>query len=116
MIKQVLENAIRTLESEKAQRVSQVNQKATIEKIAPYNREIDQAREKAISELATELNSKITQLQEEFAKNKQVLIEKGEQKKADFAKTTIATETSLIEIEYESAIKSLRNQIEKIGE
>jgi hypothetical protein len=116
MIKQILENSIRSIESEKAQRIAQVSQKVMAEKIAPHNREIDQAREKAIAELSTALNQKIVALQEDFSAQKQLLVEKGEKNKAEFAKTAIATETSLIELEYNNAIKALQSQIEKLGE
>ena len=116
MIKQILENTIRNLENERTQRIAQVSQAVMSEKVAPHNREIDTAREKAIAELSTALNQKIVALQEDFSAQKQLLVEKGEKNKAEFAKTAIATETSLIELEYNNAIKAIQTQIEKLGE
>lgn len=116
MIKQHLENAVNNLLNEKQREVEVARQRAINEKVAPYMREIDTARQKAIEELEAEKNRKIAVLQEQFNAQKQDLINKGEHKKQEFLETTVATETSIIVAKYDDIIKSLQEQITKIGE
>ena len=110
-IKTYLEQTVKSLEAEKEREISAVKDKVTREKIVPYNQDIDVSREKAIAELQSNLNSKVVALQEQFAKDRQMLIEAGEKKKQENASLVIATETSAVSIAYDTAICKLKEQI-----
>ncbi len=111
MIKQILERAIADIEAQKAREVSAIKERVMREKIVPYNNEINQSRDKAISELNTQLNSNIAELQKKFSDSKQSLIDAGEKKKTDFAEVTIATETAIVAESYDKSISKLRDMI-----
>ena len=115
-IKLHLEQAIKSLEAEKEREANIVKDKVMKEKIIPFNQEIDIAREKAIAELQSSLNSTILAHQEKFAKDKQIMIEAGEKKKQENAAMVLATETSVVTIKYDKAIAKLKEQIEDINE
>lgn len=113
-IKAHLEQTVKALEAEKEREISTVKDRALREKIAPFNQDIDVSREKAIAELQTTLNGKIVALQENFAKDKQALVEAGEKKKQDNASMVLATETSVVTIAYDKAICKLKEQIAEL--
>jgi uncharacterized membrane-anchored protein YhcB (DUF1043 family) len=116
MVKQHFENTINQLKAEKERQVSVVRERVTREQIIPHNNEVNQSRDKAIAELSAKLNSDITKLQEQFAIEKQALIDVGEKNKNDFANTAISTETAIISKKYDDAIADLNALINKIKE
>lgn len=116
MIKVYLEETVEKIKAERERQVAIVKEKVTREKIVPFNQEIDRAREKAIAELQSKLNSAIVAHQEQFAKEKQALIEAGEKKKTENANTVITTEIGVVTIEYDRAISKLNEQIQEIKE
>lgn len=108
MINQILEQTIASLENQKAREVATAKERATREKIVPYNTEINQSRDKAIAELQSKLNDKIATLQKEFAEEKQALVDAGEKKKADFAEVTISTEIAIVSDKCDKAIAHIK--------
>ena len=92
MIKSVLEQAIKTIEVEKAQKIASIKDKVTREQIAPFNAEIDNARSKAIAELDTEMAQEIS------------------------AVKVLAGETAVIASEYDKHIAKLNTQLAEINE
>jgi hypothetical protein len=115
-IKIHLEQAIKSLETEREKEVAIIKERVTREKIVPFNKEMDIARDKAIAEKQQALNATIVSLQEQFAKEKQEIIDAGEKKKADNATSVIATETYSVTVKYDKAMTALQNQIEKLEE
>lgn len=115
-IKIHLEQAIKSLEAEREREVAVIKERVTREKILPFNKEMDIARDKAIAEKQQALNATIVAHQEQFAKEKQEIIDAGEKKKADNATSVIATETYSVTVKYDKAITALQNQIEKLEE
>lgn len=113
-IKAHLQTAKQALEAEKQREFAVAKEKATREKIVPYNQEIDKKREEAIAVLQKQHNANIVAEQERFANEKQALIDAGEKKKADNASLVIATETSVVTIKYDKAIAKINAQIEEL--
>lgn len=113
-IKVILEQAKKNLEIEKDREIATVKDRVTRERILPFNQDIDNAREKAIQELQSKLNSDIIARQEKFAKEKQALIEAGEKKKKDNAEMVYATETSTVALAYDTAIRECEEKIAKL--
>ena len=116
MVKQVYQNAINQLASEKDRQVALVREKVTREVIIPHNNEVNQSRDKAIAELTATLNAEIAKLQQKFADEKQALIDVGEKNKKEFAETTVATESAMVSARYDSAIHELEALIAIIKE
>lgn len=115
-IKSTLEQAVKSLEQEKASKVAIVKERVTREIIVPYNREMDIARDKAIAEKQASLNANILAYQEQFNKEKQQLIDLGEKKKEEHATATITTEAYAVTVEYDKAIAKLHQQIADLKE
>ena len=111
MIRQILEQTITSLENQKARDIATAKERVTREKIVPYNNEINQSRDKAISELQGTLNAQISSLQKKFGEDKQALIDAGEKKKTDFAEVTISTEVALVSEECDKAINKIKSLI-----
>ena len=116
MVKQVYQNAVNQLKAEKERQVALTKEKVTREVIIPHNNEVNQSRDKAIAELTNTLNAEMSKLQEKFAAEKQHLIDVGEKNKADFASTTLATESAITSAKYDGAIHELESLIAKIKE
>lgn len=116
MIKTVLEQAIKTIEAEKAQKISVIKEKVTREKIAPFNAEIDNARAKALAEVDTEMAQEISAIKQKYEAKKQELIALGEEKKKINAETVLAGETAVIASEYDNHIAKLTAQLAEIKE
>ena len=110
-IKAHLEQAIKNLEAEREKEVAIIKEKATREKIVPYNQEMDIARDKAISEKQQALNATIVAHQEQFAKEKQEIIQAAEKKKQENANSVLTTETYTVTVKYDKAISKLKEQI-----
>lgn len=115
-MKSIFEEAIKKLELERDRKAAEVKEKVTRESIVPFNAEIDRAREKAIAELQSSLNSSIASLQAQFAEQKSSIIAAGEKKKSDNASAVITSATYSVTIEYDKAISALRKQMEEINE
>ena len=114
MIKAVLEQAVKSIEAEKAQQLANAKERVTREKIVPFNTEIDSARAKALAEVDTELTQKVSALRSEYEEKKKELIRLGEEKKKQNADAVLANELSVISIDYDDAIAKLNDQISKI--
>ena len=116
MVKQVYQNAINQLVSEKDRQVALVKEQKTREVIIPHNNEVNQSRDKAIAELNAALNEDIAKLQQKFAAEKQNLIDVGEKNKTEFAEITLATESAIVAAKFDGAIRDLEALIAKIKE
>lgn len=111
-----LTNAKLQIQAETEREIALVKDRIMREKIAPFNQELDQARIKAEAELSQELNTKITALQQEFAKKKQGLFDAGEKKKAEYLNSIMATETYAITGKADKAIAKIDAQIKELEE
>lgn len=116
-IKQVYESAISKLEQQKNVELQSLRQKVLQEKILPFNAEIDKAYQTAVQKLSDEMNKKIVELQNQFARDKEALMQAGNKKKADNQESILASETSALAYLYDSSISELKKQIDKhLGE
>ena len=115
-VKAIYEQAIRSLEAERQAVANAKKEQVTREKIVPFNQEIDRAREQAIVEKQQALNATILAHQEQFAREKQEMIEAAEKKKAEHANSVIVSETYSVTVEYDKAIAKLKEQIDKCEE
>lgn len=113
-VKTHLEQAIKNLEAEKEREAAIIKEKVTRETIIPYNKEMDIARDKAISELQAKLNATIVSLQEEFTKQKKTIFDANEKKKESNATSVITTEIYTITVMYDKAIARLNEQIAEL--
>lgn len=111
-IKAILEQTIKNLQAEEQREIAVIKERVTQEQIIPYNKEMDEARDKAILELQENLTKNIGALQANFASDKQKIIEANEKKKADNATSVIATETYSVQMVYEKATAKVREQLE----
>jgi hypothetical protein len=105
------EALIKNLEAEKEREVAAIKEKAMREKVVPYNREMDIARDKAIAEKQEALNQAIATQQEIFAKERQKIVEAAEKKKADNMNTVLATETYTVTGVYDKEISFLKERL-----
>lgn len=110
-IKSQLEQTIKNLEAERDREVAIIKDKATREKIVPYNQEADKLRDLAIAELQTTMNEDIKARQEKFASDKKAIVEENEKRKENNASAVIATETYAVTVTYDKAIAKLKEQI-----
>jgi hypothetical protein len=115
-IKTHLETAVKALEAEREREVAVIKDKATREKIVPFNRDLDIARDNAIAEKQTALNATILAHQEQFAKEKKEIIDAAEKKKVDNATAVITAEAYTVTVQYDKAIAKLKEQIEGLKE
>ena len=109
-----LEQAVKSLEAEKEREAAIIREKVTRETIIPYNKEMDIARDKAVSELQARLNATIVAHQEEFTKQKKAIFDANEKKKESNANSVITTETYTITVMYDKAIAKLNEQIAEL--
>lgn len=114
-IKSILQSTIAQIKASEEREVQTVKDRVMREKIIPYNQELDQARQKAEQELLQQHNARVQASQEQFAKEKELLLQAGEKKKTNFANATLATETYEITSKAEKAISKLTAQIEEIN-
>lgn len=113
-IKAHLEQAIKSLQTEKQSVANAVKERVTREKILPYNQDIDMARDKAIEEKQANLNATIVAHQEQFAKDKREIIEAAQKKKEENAASVITSETYMATVEYDKAIAKLTEQVAEL--
>lgn len=111
MIKQHIEQAIRSIETEKEQAIRLAEQKVMQEKVVPYNASIDEKKDAAVQQLTAKFNTDVQALQEQFAKDKAEVISACENDKAKNQRTVIATESALVSMEYDKAIASLKSSL-----
>lgn len=116
MIRTHIEQAIRNLEAEKQQKLREVEQRVTQDKIAPYNKEIDTARDKAIQQLSTELNAQIKELQDNFALKKEEITAMSEQRKKEYANDVVFAEAGSLIAEYDYTIAELKKHLKDTQE
>lgn len=115
-VKSHLEQAVKNLEAEKEREAAIIKEKVTREKVIPYNKDMDIARDKAIAELQEKLNANIIAQQEEFNKQKKAIFDANEKKKEANANSVITTETYTITVMYDKAIAKLNEQIADLKE
>lgn len=108
-----LEDCVKRIENERQAQINLAIDKATREIIAPHNTEKDSKRNLAIQELTAERDASIKAINEKYEVDKQLLINMGEEEKANFKEQTIASATAIVTIAYDSAISELNKQIEK---
>ena len=97
-----LENAIRSLESEKARIIQTVREKVLREKVAPHNTEVDQLKAKALAEL-----------QKKYEEDRNAIIAKSEENKSVYATTEIEAEVAISVAEIDKAIADLKALIKE---
>lgn len=105
MIKQILENSIATIESEKSIAIQEAKATALNEKIAPFNADIDNAYQKALEELSLK-----------FESDKKALLDAGEKKKLQNQEMVMNDVVSSISYKYDLAVAKVKKQIEELGE
>ena len=111
MVKEILENAKRQIEAQRTQQLGVIAQKVKIEKIAPYNTELDRKKERAIAEEREKANALVAQIQAEFNAKKEEIEKATEATKVAFEKSSIESATAEINELADSAIKALDAQI-----
>lgn len=111
MINIYIEQAIQGIEAEREQKIANIKAEIMRDKVIPQNAEIDNARDKALQELQTKLNSDISALQEKFARERQDIIDASEKQKTDNANALIGVETVSITAEYDTTLSELRKLI-----
>lgn len=114
-IKDHLEQAVRNLEAEKEREVNIIKEKATREKIVPYNQDADKGRDLAIAELEQGLNEDIAKRQAKFAEDKKAIVEENEKRKNNNATAVIASETYTVTCKYDKAICHIKEQIKALN-
>lgn len=115
-MKAYIEQAIRSIEAQKEQKIREVEQRVMQEKILPFNREIDQSRDLAIQQLSSEYNEAVKVLQDKFAKDKNDIIVASDQHKKENADKLIASETASVEAEFGMIIAELESTLNKVKE
>lgn len=105
MIKQILENSIANIESEKSIAIQEAKAIAINEKIAPFNADIDNSYQKALEELSLK-----------FESDKKALLDAGEKKKLQNQEMVMNDVVNSISYKYDLAIAKVKKQIEELGE
>lgn len=111
MVKEILENAKRQIEAQRTQQLGVIAQKVKVEKIAPYNTELDRKKERAIAEEREKANALVAQIQAEFNTKKEEIEKATEETKKAFEKSSIENATAEINAIADEAIKALDEQI-----
>lgn len=116
MLKDILENAIRTIENERAGELQRVQQVAVQEKVYPFNESIDQSFQKAVDELTEKASEQIASIRQNLENDKKALLEAGNNKKQEFYEKTIKDATSEVAYKYDLVLAKLKKHIEELGE
>lgn len=111
MIKTYIEQAIRNLEAEKAQKISEVESKVLQGKVAQYYTEADKARDSEVGDLTVDFNKAIQELQTKFAAEKQAIVDKYAADKSAFREQAVSMETSALAYEYDRHIAKLQEMV-----
>lgn len=115
MIKQILENAISNIESNRQREAEIAKQTVIREKVVPFNAEIDTSLREAMNELQAKHNEKIAQMQQALEAEKTILTEAATQKKAEFSEQQIESAVALINAQADAAIQNLKKMIDSQG-
>lgn len=105
MIKQILENAIVSIQSQKERAIQEAKNLAINEKVTPFNADIDNYYQKALNELTLK-----------FENDKQNLLEVGNKKKLENQDKVITEVINSVAYKYDLSIAKLKKQIEELGE
>lgn len=116
MIKAYLEQAIKSIEAEKAQKISVAKDAIMREKIAPYNAQVDTDRAKALTAIDAELNAKIAEVKSVYEAKKQEIVALGEAKKKENAEAMLTAELAVITVAYDKHIAKLTAQLAEAEE
>lgn len=116
MISQYLQQAINSINTEKANAVKAAIAKVTAEEINHFNTAIDKARDKALQEKTTEFNNHVAELQRQHAQEKQEIVAAADKKKKENAELVIARETASITIAYDKTISKLKDLAQEMEE
>lgn len=104
MIKTILEDAVKRIQSEKNAAINQAIAKNKTEVVNPKFVELEKAKNEAISKINAETSKKISEITTECSKSK-----------AAFENEQIATITASVESEYDTEISTIQAQIDKIN-
>lgn len=107
----IFENAIAQIEATRQREIEVAKQRVMQEEILPFNRDIDVSLRDAITELQTQHNTKIAQMQQAFEAEKQALAEAAAKKKEAFAETAIATSITVINANADNAIAHFKKYV-----
>jgi F0F1-type ATP synthase membrane subunit b/b' len=107
MINNYIQECANRIQAQQRADIDKAKQKATQEKIVPFNAEIDNAKSKAIAELQAQLAAKIKSLQDEFEKQSNELVDAAEKKKHDFANQTLTMAENEVSVQYNRALADL---------
>lgn len=105
MIKQILENAISSIEAQRVAEIQNAKNVAINEKVNPFNVEIDTAYQRAVEELTIK-----------FENEKRDLLEAGNKKKLEHQEKVIKEVVDTVSYKYDLSIAKLKKQIEELGE
>lgn len=105
MIKEVLEDAVLSLERQRNNEIENAKQVAIRDKIMPFNAEIDNAYQNAVSELA-----------QKFETDKKALQDAGTKKKLENEEKVLKEVVGCVSYKFDMNIAKLRKQIEETGE
>lgn len=113
MFNHIYENSIAQIEATRQRAVETEKQRVMQEKIAPFSRDIDVSLRDAISELQSQHNAKIAQMQQAFEAEKNALCEAANKKKEAYAETELASAISVINANADAAISHFKKFIVK---
>ncbi len=111
MVKEILENAKRQIEAQRNQQLNVISQRVKVERVVPYNTELDKKKDRAIAEEREKANAQVAQIQAEFNAKKEEIEKATEETKKAFEKSSIETACAEINKACDDAIKALDNQI-----
>lgn len=112
MIKEIIAQAIRQIEAEREQNISEVKSTIMQDKIVPHNIEIDTKRDAALQSLAEKREKDVSDLNAKYEQERQAIIDASEKDKNENANAVVARETYGITVEYDKVLSELRKQIE----
>ena len=116
MVKEILENAKKQIEAQRTQQLNTIAQKVKVEKITPYNSELDKKRDKAIAEEREKANALIAQVQAD-CNAKIVEIQKAtDENKKSYEVSCIQAASAEINVVCDAAISALNKQISETKE
>lgn len=113
MIKNYIEQAIRNLEAEKAQKIGEAESRVLAGKVAQYYGEADKKRDAEVSELTISYNEAVSELQKKYSNDKQVILDKYAADKLAYKENAVLSETSTLAYEYDKHIAKLQEMIKE---
>lgn len=115
-IKQHLTTALNGIIAEQERAISQAKEKANIEIVAPKFKELENAKNQAITEIVNSHQEAVAKMSEQLQERKNEIHQACEKKKAEFADSVISIETSTVKEKYRVHIQKLEEQISTIEE